>query len=189
MFGHQDNTAANDGQGPQDQDINKLIADLNNTPSAGGPAPAPSPVATEPVAAPYPGVTPVPVAPPISSPDPGVVATPPSTVPAPVNTVPAPVNTSPVSLSEKTEDKPIDLAELKTKALDELYPIVHKLDLSAEENFKTLMMMIQATDNKDLIGQAYETAEKIEDEAVRARALLDIVNEINYFTNHPSIDQ
>ncbi len=94
-----------------------------------------------------------------------------------------------VTLTDQDGDQPVDLVDLKTKALDELYPIIHKLDLSAEDNFKTLMMMIQATDNKDLIGQAYEAAEKIEDEGVRAKALLDIVNEINYFTNHPAIDQ
>ena len=92
-------------------------------------------------------------------------------------------------LPNEVADKPVDLIDLKSKALDELYPIIHKLDLSAEENFKTLMMMIQATDNHELISQAYEAAEKIEDEATKARALLDIVNEINYFTNHPSIDQ
>lgn len=96
---------------------------------------------------------------------------------------------SAITLPDQNDANVSDLVDIKSKALDELYPIIHKLDLSAEENFKTLMMMIQATDNKDLIGQAYETAEKIEDEAVRARALLDIVNEINYFTNHPSIDQ
>ncbi|HET8992107.1 MAG TPA: hypothetical protein VFN31_03690 [Candidatus Saccharimonadales bacterium] len=98
-------------------------------------------------------------------------------------------NDQAITLQDQNSDQAVDLVDLKTKALDELYPIIHKLDLSAEDNFKTLMMMIQATDNKDLIGQAYEAAERIEDESARAKALLDIVNEINYFTNHPSIDQ
>jgi hypothetical protein len=46
------------------------------------------------------------------------------------------------------------------------------------------MMMIQASDNADLIPEAYETANQIPDEKVRAQALLDVVNEINYFTQH-----
>jgi hypothetical protein len=49
------------------------------------------------------------------------------------------------------------------------------------------MMMIQASDDQRLVKKAYETAHSIEDEHARAQALLDIVNEINYFTNphHP----
>jgi hypothetical protein len=46
------------------------------------------------------------------------------------------------------------------------------------------MMMIQAADDESLVKSAYEAAQKITDEKVRAQALLDIVNEINYFTQH-----
>ncbi len=42
-------------------------------------------------------------------------------------------------------------------------------------------MMIKASDNQDLINEAYENAQKITDEKVKAEALLNIVNEINYF--------
>ena len=45
-----------------------------------------------------------------------------------------------------------------------------------------MMMMIQASDNQDLLKDAYEAAQQIEDEKTRAQALLDVVNEINYFT-------
>jgi hypothetical protein len=45
--------------------------------------------------------------------------------------------------------------------------------------------MIQASDNESLIKTAYEAAQQITDEKVRAQALLDVVNEINYFTQHP----
>jgi hypothetical protein len=48
------------------------------------------------------------------------------------------------------------------------------------------MMMIQASDNQDLIKEAYSAAQAITDEKTRAQALLDIVNEINYFTSHQS---
>jgi hypothetical protein len=47
-------------------------------------------------------------------------------------------------------------------------------------------MMIQASDNADLIPEAYEAANKITDEKIRAQALLDVVNEINYFTQQAS---
>jgi hypothetical protein len=66
--------------------------------------------------------------------------------------------------------------------LQDLAPLVDHLEQSNEEKFKTTMMLIQASDNSDLIPDAYEAANKIEDEKVRAQALLDVVNEINYFT-------
>lgn len=74
-----------------------------------------------------------------------------------------------------------DLEDIKRQALLQLSPLVGKLDQTPEEKYKTLMMMIQASDNKDLISAAYDNAQKIEDEKTRAEALLNIVNEINYF--------
>lgn len=75
-----------------------------------------------------------------------------------------------------------DLLEIKQNALQELNPLVKHLDQSPEENFKTTMMMIQASDDQSLIKPAYEAAKKITNEKARAQALLDVVNEINYFT-------
>jgi hypothetical protein len=77
-----------------------------------------------------------------------------------------------------------DLFKLKQQALDSLAPLVDQLDQSPEEKFKTTMMMIQASDNPQLVQEAYAAANKIEDEKTRAHALLDVVNEINYFTQH-----
>ena len=80
-----------------------------------------------------------------------------------------------------------DLIDLKQEALTKLSPLVGHLDQSPDEKFRTLMMMIQASDDQRLVREAYETALKITDEKERAQALLDIVNEINYFThNSPS---
>jgi hypothetical protein len=76
-----------------------------------------------------------------------------------------------------------ELSAIKIQALDELYPLIDKLDLSPEERFKIIMMMIQASDNEDLVELAYEAAHKIQDEKTKAQALLDIINEINYFTH------
>ena len=75
-----------------------------------------------------------------------------------------------------------ELIELKQKALGELSPLMGHLDQTPEEKFRTTMMMIQASDDQTLVKTAYEAAQQITDEKVRAQALLDIVNEINYFT-------
>ena len=75
-----------------------------------------------------------------------------------------------------------DLLAIKQQALTELSPLVQHLDQSPEDRFKTLMMMIQANDNQDLIKEAYAAAQQIPDEKTKSQALLDVVNEINYFT-------
>jgi len=78
---------------------------------------------------------------------------------------------------------PDELIAIKQEALQNLKPLVGHLDQSPEEKFRTTMMMIQASDDQSLIPTAYEAAKAIEDEKVRAQALLDVVNEINYFTS------
>lgn len=77
---------------------------------------------------------------------------------------------------------PTHLAGLKQQALGHLEPLTEHLDGTPEETFKTTMMMIQANDNHTLLEKALEAAQKIEDDKVRAQALLDIINEINYFS-------
>lgn len=96
---------------------------------------------------------------------------------------------APSSVSQAAPDTPLevagdDLLEIKQHALSQLSPLVSHLDQSPEERFHTLMMMIQASDNQNLIMSAYEAASQISDDKQKAQALLDIVNEINYFT-HP----
>jgi hypothetical protein len=75
-----------------------------------------------------------------------------------------------------------DLLDIKQQALQQLSPLVSHLEQSPEDKFRTTMMMIQASDNQALIKDAYAAAQQITDEKTRAQALLDIVNEINYFT-------
>jgi hypothetical protein len=109
---------------------------------------------------------------------------------APAEEVVAPVADETPALEEPTAPvaaiAPVseDLLNIKQQALTELSPLVGHLEQSPEEKFRTTMMMIQANDNQDLIKVAYEAAQAIEDEKVKAQALLDIVNEINYFTQH-----
>ena len=77
-----------------------------------------------------------------------------------------------------------DLMEIKQQALNQLSPLVGHLDQTPVEKFRTTMMLIQASDNQDLVKDAYAAAQQITDEKAKAQALLDIVNEINYFTQH-----
>lgn len=75
-----------------------------------------------------------------------------------------------------------DLASIKQQALQSLEPLVGQLDLAPEEKYKTVMMVVQASDKPKMLEEAYQAASQITDEKVRAQALLDIVNEVNYFT-------
>jgi len=82
-----------------------------------------------------------------------------------------------------------DLLDIKQQALGQLSPLVGHLDQSPEEKFRTTMMMIQASDNQGLVRTAFEAAQAIPDEKARAQALLDVINEINYFTQHQGQNQ
>jgi len=101
-----------------------------------------------------------------------------------IASVPTVASTTPQTTAtlDAPDDDADDLLQIKQEALQQLSPLVGHLDQSPEEKFRTTMMMIQASDNKDLIKDAYTAAQQIEDEKLRAQALLDIVNEINYFT-------
>ena len=79
------------------------------------------------------------------------------------------------------------LLSIKQEALNELSPLVGQLNLEPEEKFNTIMMLIRASDNETLLGDAYAAARAITDEKTRAQALLDVVNEINYFTGHEAV--
>jgi len=97
----------------------------------------------------------------------------------------APTSLEPVSPTPVSSD---DLLSLKQQALAELSPLVGHLDQTPEEKFRTTMMMIQSTDNHTLIKDAYDAAQQISDEKARAQALLDVINEINYFTQTKSAE-
>jgi hypothetical protein len=104
------------------------------------------------------------------------------------NPVPAMPSPSHHGLSDDDAKVPHELIDIKQKALGSLTPLIDKLDQTPEEKFRTTMMMIQASDDQSLVKAAYDAANSIEDEKVRAQALLDVVNEINYFTQHPKPD-
>jgi len=101
----------------------------------------------------------------------------------PVVATPEPT-TEPASSTDDTSDESTnDLSELddiKKSALDDLQPLIEHVEQSPEERFETVMMMIRSNDDPKLISQAYEAAKGIENEKVRANALLNIVSEIEY---------
>lgn len=74
------------------------------------------------------------------------------------------------------------LLSIKQNALQSLTPLLSHLEQTPEEKFRTTMMMIQASDDQSLLQAAYDAANAISDEKTKAQALLDVVNEINYFT-------
>lgn len=108
---------------------------------------------------------------------------------APSLAVAEPVITSDAPGQEATSVVPTpvisgDLLSIKQNALQNLTPLLDHLEQTPEEKFRTTMMMIQASDDQSLIQQAYDAANSITDEKVKAQALLDVVNEINYFTQN-----
>ncbi len=90
---------------------------------------------------------------------------------------------------DKTDASPMvstgnaDLDKLKSSALEELRPLVGKLNLPAEERFDTLLLIIRSTDDQALLGQAHDAAKEITDDNRRAQALLDVIKEIDYFSS------
>lgn len=95
---------------------------------------------------------------------------------------PSPGHAAPFSASAAVSISDDALAAIKQQALAQLSPLVDKLEQTPEEKFRLTMSMIQASDDHSLIKTAYDAAEKIQDEKVRAESLLAIVNEVNYFS-------
>lgn len=114
-----------------------------------------------------------PVVPPVADEPTDVAATPEPAAPAiePMQTTPA---AAPSAGGE--------LDSIKVEALNELRPLVDKLNVSPEEKFDTYLLLLRSTDDKALIPPAHEAAKAIADEARRAQALLDIIKEIDFLS-------
>jgi len=91
---------------------------------------------------------------------------------------------SPASHSGASHGTTSPLDSIKLEALNELRPLVDKLDVSAEERFDTYLLLLRSTDDKELIAPAHEAAKNIADEARRAQALLDIIKEIDFLSQN-----
>lgn len=136
-------------------DDNDLAKVLSGADGDAPAAPAPEPEATEPEQAP---AEPAPEMPPLEE-------TPPSDPPS-----------TPTAGHEELE-------AIKKEALEELKPLVDKLELPPEEKFDILLLIIRSCDDEELVDKAHKTATEIADETRKAQALLDIIKEVDYFSS------
>lgn len=153
-----------------DQELAKVLAGINGQGDDAADAAAAAPVMPEPVAAPSENdaaaqpESAAPTTPEVSQPEPAVEASP----AAPSQPMGAP--------------DAGDLTSIKNDALQELRPLVDKLDVSPEEKFDTYLLLLRSTDDRTLISPAHDAAKSITDEARRAQALLDIIKEIDFLS-------
>lgn len=207
MFGHRDNNDESTEQATiPDTAINPSMgADNPNGPTADDMAQAPTVADPDPTSAPaasdgdqdwqHPGmpidgITPPPTsASSAISPLGGFPRSVDSQAASHTTLAPPTLPTDNVSISSDDTGANDRLLDIKHHALEELEPLIDELDQTPEEHFRTLMMMIQANDDETLIEKAYQTAHNIDDEKAKAQALLDIVNEINYFTQKPDVTE
>lgn len=188
----------NNGQATDDQELAQVLAGMNQQ-AADQPA-TDQPVVDQPVADPVnddgmqfeeTGATPpalpeVPVettseiVPEIVIPTPEI-ASEPVALPVPEPTQIASPVVEPVASAAVSPE----LESIKKDALEQLRPLVDKLDLEPQEKFDTLLLIIRSTDDQSLLTAANEAAKAIADENKRAEALLDVIKEIDFFT-HPA---
>lgn len=100
---------------------------------------------------------------------------------APYTTSPAAAPSITPAVSQPMPPADAELGTLKKSALEELRPLVKKLNLPPDEKFDILLLIIRSTDDKSLLASAHEAAKQIGDEGKRAQALLDIIKEVDYF--------
>ena len=100
---------------------------------------------------------------------------------------PAPAeDTPPVIQPAASTSGDSSLDAVKLEAIQELRPLVDKLNVAPEEKFDTYLLLLRSTDDKTLIAPAHEAAKAIADETRRAQALLDIIKEIDFLSQNPA---
>ena len=159
--------------GVNDEELNKMIASLRQEQQAGAPAnQAVNQPATQPA-------KPTPVAPakPAGKSTPAQPADPTKAKSEPTPATPPNVN----PLGHNVDNGA--LGDIRLQVISELRPLVNRLDfLAPADKFDTLLLLIRTIDDSSLIPMAHQTAMAIPDEVKRAQALLDILKEIDFFT-------
>lgn len=186
----------NNGQATDDQELAQVLAGMNQQ-AADQPA-TDQPVVDQPVADAAnddgmqfeeTGATPpaLPEAPADTTPEvvPEIVIPTPEIAPEPIAAPVAPETTPVTPVASVTTSASPELESIKKDALEQLRPLVDKLDLEPQEKFDTLLLIIRSTDDQSLLTAANEAAKSIVDENKRAEALLDVIKEIDFFT-HPA---
>lgn len=95
------------------------------------------------------------------------------------NTVPV-NSSSPMIAPTSNSAGNSDLASLREQALEQLRPLLDEATLEAAEKFDIYMRLIHTSSDSSLLTKAHEVAAQIEDSDERARALFDIVTEIDF---------
>ena len=133
------------------------------------------------------------------------LVTPPATTESVPSDLPTPTPSAPIGYNPPTDSTPQqspdvppvvepttpsiptppsgDLEGIKKDALNELRPLVDKLQLDPEEKFDTYLLLLRSTDDRALIAPAHAAARAIADESRRAQALLDIIKEIDFLSS------
>ena len=169
--------------GVNDEELNKMIASLRQEQQTNAPA---GQVVNQPPAQP---AKPAPAAPakPTGKSGPAQPADPILTDVLAQPAKPAKVKSEPVtppnvnSLGHNVDSGA--LGDIRLQVISELRPLVNRLDfLAPADKFDTLLLLIRTIDDSSLIPMAHQTAMAIPDEVKRAQALLDILKEIDFFT-------
>lgn len=175
----------NNQSGINDDELNKMIASIQQEQRQGGNAVNGEKVIQPPATS---AASPLPVAPPIP-PAPAAPLSQPVAKAASVNTDIA--NMTPTPLVNNPQAKPVapspiaetNLEELKRETIAELRPLVDKLNIDPADKFDALLLMIRTTDDGSLLVDAHKTAMQIADDSRRAQALLDVIKEIDFFSS------
>ena len=169
--------------GVNDEELNKMIASLRQEQQTNAPA---GQVVNQPPAQP---AKPAPAAPakPTGKSGPAQPADPILTDVLAQPAKPAKVKSEPVtppnvnSLGHNVDSGA--LGDIRLQVISELRPLVNRLDfLAPADKFDTLLLLIRTIDESSLIPMAHQAAMAIPDEVKRAQALLDILKEIDFFT-------
>lgn len=181
-----DSTAqTNTAQADVNDDLAKALASVQGGgqamgfESVGEPPVSPTPAPAAPVitAAPTPPVSPT------TTPSPTVLAS--DAVPTPGNEE-VEYSTPPAGIDhDDTQSSGIadSIEQIKISALQQLRPLMQHIELTPEEKFEKYLMMLRASDDPELIKPTYDAAQMIGSEKLKAQALLDVINEINYLTS------
>lgn len=171
--------------GVNDEELNKMIASLRQEQQAGAPAnqamnqPAAQPTKPTPAASAKPAGKSGPAQPadPILT---DVLAQPAKPTKTKSESTPTtPPNVNP--LGHNVDNGA--LGNIRLQVISELRPLVNRLDfLAPADKFDTLLLLIRTIDDSSLIPMAHQAAMAIPDEVKRAQALLDILKEIDFFT-------
>lgn len=158
-----------------DQELAKVLAGVSNNNSGGQPVPVDNSVST---------------LPPVSDnanqqadqtlPEP--TDSPAAEQPAPVETMQDMENQSTLPNDSVASEPQGDLATIKADALQELRPLVDKLNVTPQEKFDVILLLLRSTDDSSLVEQAHTAAKEITDETARAQALLDVIKEIDFLS-------